>query len=217
MKHAIQRQMIITGLIGSIALTGCTNTKEDQVTMQGTAGGAAVGALVGALIGDDASGALIGAAIGGGIGYLVAQDVAKRQAQYASREQLIAGETRHAETVLRETRETNAGLRRDVASLGRDVSRLQARARAGRATNAELRTQKGRVVAKRQAAEKALEAVDREYQVAARMLKSERTRLVSGSAELAAWQSKIEALEAEKQKLENIVGELVAMDDSMVL
>lgn len=217
-ENRFRRVLLVSGLAGAVFLTGCATTGGDteheaRVKNQGTGAGALVGGILGAVIGGR-RGAVIGAALGAGAGRLLATDVAKRQAQYENRESLIEGETEYVAQVLHETKTLNDGLRVEFASLDNEVNALSVKYRKGQATKIAMANKKKEVQAKHDSAKTALEKVEKEYELAEEMLAEAKTKGGDGH-ELAEWKAKVEALEAERGDLKAMVGELVAMSDSM--
>jgi len=88
---------LITFVLVALLVSGCATSDQTRTKAEGAGIGAAIGGLAGYLIGDE-KGALIGAAAGAGVGFLAGREIAKRKAEYASREDFLDAEiTRTAE------------------------------------------------------------------------------------------------------------------------
>lgn len=113
---------------------GCAATPDGRLTQaQGTGIGALIGAGTGALIGAAAggrngvaTGAIIGAVAGGGIGFAYGTHVARRKAEYASREAWL-------DACIAQAHRVNSNAYAYSRSLESRIARLEARARAARA------------------------------------------------------------------------------------
>lgn len=82
---------LITLVLVALLASGCATSDQNRTKAEGAGIGAAIGGLAGYLIGDE-KGALIGAAAGAGAGFLAGREIAKRKAEYASREDFLDAE-----------------------------------------------------------------------------------------------------------------------------
>ena len=91
------RTWLVVFMAAVLLAAGCATSDQNRTKAEGAGIGAAIGGLAGYLIGDE-KGALIGAAAGAGVGFLAGREIAKRKAEYASREDFLDAEiTRTAE------------------------------------------------------------------------------------------------------------------------
>ena len=91
------RTWLVVFMAAVLLVSGCATSDQTRTKAEGAGIGAALGGLAGYLIGDE-KGALIGAAAGAGVGFLAGREIAKRKAEYASREDFLDAEiTRTAE------------------------------------------------------------------------------------------------------------------------
>lgn len=114
---------------------GCANIKNDssrtvtEGALSGAAVGAGLGAIVGALVGGG-DGAAIGAAIGGAVGGVaggaVGKHIADKKAEYASREEWLDACIAQARKSNDEARAYNARLKKDIAALNKQSTKLAA-------------------------------------------------------------------------------------------
>lgn len=115
---------------------GCATTPDGRKTQaQGTAIGAVLGAVVGGAVGAAtggrgglARGALIGAAAGGVAGFAYGTHVAKRKAEYASREAWL-------DACIASAHRVNSNAYAYSRSLESRIARLESRTRAARAAH----------------------------------------------------------------------------------
>jgi hypothetical protein len=200
----------VVGVLLLTLLSGCA-THEQRVKTQGTAGGAAIGALLGYVVGGD-EGAAWGAALGAGTGYAVGSYVAGRQRQYATREQMIEGETKHTEQLVAEVQGINAGLEREIAALNEEIRALRVKVARGTATRNERDRLRAKARSRLDSARKSLVMVQKERDAALAVLEGERRKGGGDARRLAIWQAKVDQLAREYDTLKKYVGELAALD-----
>jgi hypothetical protein len=152
--HLIDAGRKLTGLTLLLALTACSNIKNDSTrtrtegTVAGAAGGAALGAGIGALVGGKNKGqaALLGAAAGalaGGVaGNAYGDSVAKKKEGMAATEDQLGLRLAAANQQLASRHDYNEGLKYEIARHQQTLSGLKAKTNvAGKAVEQfELRT-----------------------------------------------------------------------------
>ncbi len=113
-------------LVVSLLLPGCAGMTDRQQTVAGGTGvGAAVGGILGYIVGDT-TGAVVGAVVGGAAGALAGHIIAKRKAEYASREDFLAAEINRLAEYNETARIYNEQLREDIARLSDEAEVLRA-------------------------------------------------------------------------------------------
>lgn len=153
-----------TAAITAVAfVASCANIKDDQTRTraEGTLAGSVIGGGLGAIIGHQSGhgweGALIGAAAGGLAGLAVGDHVARKKANYASREAWLDACIANAEKVNRHAISYNNSLRSKISGL---ESRLAAAKRSG--DKDEMRRVKQAVVVLQKDAAQEAKVVDNE-------------------------------------------------------
>ena len=161
-------QKIVRSVSASLVLvmgSGCATTADGRKTQaQGTVIGAALGAVVGGAVGYAAGGrsglgrgAAIGAAAGGVAGFAYGTHVAKRKAEYASREAWL-------DACIASAHRVNSNAYAYSRSLEGRIARLESRARAARVSKnkAEARAIKSEIASIRTEAKQKTVVVDKE-------------------------------------------------------
>lgn len=194
-------KIIVLVVIILATLNACTGDGVRTTTE-----GAVIGGIIGYLAGEE-KGAAIGALIGASVGAVIAH----RKNQYANTEALLDGEIAYASQVLEETQQINYALRQDIQQYNYQIAKLQKDIKRGNASVSALRKTQSSVIQKEKQATEALQAVDKEYNVAVALLKDVRAAGDGDPVKINAYAQKIAQLEQEKRALEGYVGELSAM------
>jgi len=119
--------------------------KFDKTVWQGVLIGAVAGTLIGAVAGGDAEDAVGGAIVGGSIGALAGMYVAHKQKVYASAEDQLDSMIGDIRTSNRDAEALIADAKTVLAEDRRRLAAVQARHRAGQATERELEQERARV------------------------------------------------------------------------
>jgi chromosome segregation ATPase len=157
----------------------------------------------------------LGAVIGGVAGGVVGNEVAKRKKAYATREALLEGETRRTAQFVAEIKKVNKSLRTDIAAYKRQIAQLKQNTRQSYASNRQLQTKLAEVQNREKEASKARASVDNELKIVQQMRDEAKTMKAKNAAigkrQSSEFNSKIAALERERNELEKHQGELLAM------
>jgi len=220
MNTRVNKIVVTSALV--LSLSGCLESlgiKDDgtQTKVEGAGIGALLGAGLGAALGGR-DGAAIGALAGGGLGFLLGNEVAKRKEQYATQEDLIAGESQHTAEILQSTRSVNSTLQSDIRDYKRQVSSLSAQIRKDSSKKSALQAHKSTVDKRHAEAVKALHSVDAELQTAESLYSdASKNADKSSKGDLNNWNKRIKALKAEKVKLEKNTKQLQAVSNTIAL
>lgn len=209
----------LSGCLEQITKPGEQSDDAQRTKTEGMFAGAAVGFLAGMLTadGDDKlKHGLIGAAIGAGAGYVVGNEIAKRKQKYKSREELIAQESAHTATLLKEARAINADLRADINAYRTQSKTLKAKVAQGKADKRALAEQKNQVDKRHADSRKALKAVEKELSVSEQMYKDAKAQATKADkAKLREWQKRIRDLKKEKRALQKHSGQLQSISATL--
>ncbi len=211
---------VATVVLSSVLLSGCFATGGDSTRTQaeGAGFGALLGAGIGAALGGDAKSTAIGAAIGGLGGFVLGNEIAKRKQKYKTQEDLIAGESAHLATVLRDTQAVNKSLSADIKSYRRDINSLNAKLKQGKTQQARLKEKKAEIDKRYANAQKSLQAVNNELETTQALHKEAHSKADKGSAQpLNTWNSRINQLKAQKVQLEKNTQQLQAVSNTIAL
>lgn len=220
---------ILMGVAVVTLLTGCvsqgpqrpdgtSSTTDDQTRtkVEGTAIGALVGGLIGGLAGNT-KGALIGAAVGAGVGFIAGNEVAKRKAQYAREEDFLNAEIAQAEQVNREAAGYNADLRRQIAALDAESSRVATKYRAGTASRDELTAQRSSVQKQMEANAKVEQTLRKEHEIKAAVLGEEKSQRGANDPYVKSLERQVGELQANIDKLHKGSTQLARIDERLSL
>lgn len=185
-------------------LSACMND-QNATRAQGAGAGAAIGAGIGALVGGDPEDVLIGAAAGGLIGLAAGDAVARKKADYATKEDMIVQERRIVSEKADAIGAYNIGLRGKLRELNDDISLLEEEAARGRAARGERRDLRRRAVAELDQARQRLAEVNREIDVSRQVYQEALAE--SQPAELADWDRRIRELERRRDALTSLIGD----------
>lgn len=233
----MKKQLIIIFLAGSLTtlLTGCASTSnlfsdlrgtnseqtalendQTRTRVEGTLLGAATGAVIGNLIGDNTKSTLLGAAIGGGVGYLVGDEVAKRKKAYATQEDLIENESKRTANLVDEVKQINQKLNSEIKSMQTQVALLATQEKQGKVQKAALEASKARVNQRYSETKQALEAVNKEIEIADSLYQDSKTQNKNAS-KLKTWENRINALKQEKVALQKHTNQLEVVSQAINL
>lgn len=165
---------LVVILVCCLMLGGCASTSDQTKTK---AGGTAFGALVGGALGyalGGKEGAAIGAVLGGGAGFLVGNEVAKRKAQYASREDFLDAEIVRVAEFNETTRVYNAKLREDIRELTLETDQLRANYDGQKQQKKEMEKKRADVRQRIKNAEELRDNLNQELEVQMAILEEER-------------------------------------------
>ncbi|MEZ5932424.1 MAG: hypothetical protein R3F54_10800 [Alphaproteobacteria bacterium] len=191
-------------LSGLMFMSACTANDQHLTRAQGAGAGAALGAGLGALIGGDSDDILIGAAAGGLAGLALGDAIARKKADYASREQMIVGERQIVAEQADELQAYNAGLRRELSLLDREIARLDAEVASGRDERAAKRTLRRHARANLDQARQRLVEVNQEIDVSRRIYQEALDD--SEPVDLVDWDRRIRELERRRNALVTLIG-----------
>ncbi len=173
MSRASSKVVLAVGL--AVALTGCetmeTMSDQDRTKAEGAGVGALVGAAVGYAVSGDAKGAAIGAAIGGAAGFAVGNEVAKRKQQYANDEDFLEAEIARTEGLNDDAREYHRKTKEEIAQLDKEVEKLRASYKKGKASAKELNRKQKDLEQRIAKIDDKREALKKEYQINQEVLK----------------------------------------------
>ncbi|MGM0645301.1 MAG: YMGG-like glycine zipper-containing protein [Thermodesulfobacteriota bacterium] len=108
-----------------LLVSGCATSDQNRTKAEGAGIGAAIGGLAGYLIGEE-KGALIGATAGAGVGFLAGREVAKRKAEYATRENFLEAEITRTAEYNESIRAYNTQNTEELAALEEEAEALRA-------------------------------------------------------------------------------------------
>ncbi len=210
-------------LCALLALSGCTNIKDDgtRTRAEGAGTGAVIGAvaggILGQLIGGDTQGTLVGAAIGAAVGgaggYAYGDHVANQKAKYAQEEDwldacIVQAQQKNAEMVA-----YNQDLSKEISKIKRETALLKKQYKDRKIRTVKLKDQKAVTDALIESANKELASAEQELNAQ----KSVRTdALESGKADYAKeLDVEIVQLKQNIKELEKRTEELASMSASM--
>jgi uncharacterized protein YcfJ len=197
-----------TALTAAAMLAGCANIQDDQTRTraEGAGAGAVIGGIAGAIIGNNSGhhsweGALIGAAAGGAAGLAYGDYVARKKANYASREAWLNACIDEAEKVNDNAVAYNDRLSNQIADLRAKINNAKSRGDKG-----ELRKLKSAVLSLQNETKKQVKVVSGEINAQQQPLKE------TGSAEL---NNRIGQLRSTKSSLNQNEEKLAALNNSI--
>jgi hypothetical protein len=185
--------------------SACAANDQANTRAQGVGAGAALGAGIGALIGNDPEDILIGATVGGLVGLAAGDAVARKKANYASAEDMIARERRIATEEADTLAAYNVGLERDLESLNDSIEEMEAdvvRGRSEHVLKVELRRRAEEELGE---ARQRLAEVSQEIDVSRRLY--EEARADVEAVDLAEWDRRIRELERRRSRLVQLIGD----------
>ena len=186
-------------------LSACMTDDQNATRAQGAGAGAAIGAGIGALVGGDAEDILIGAAAGGLVGLAAGDAVARKKADYATKEDMIVQERQIVAEKADEIGAYNIGLRGKLRKLNQDITLLEEEAARGRAARGERLDLRRRAVADLEQARQRLAEVNREIDVSRQVYQQALSE--SRPVELAEWDRRIRELERRRDALTSLIGD----------
>lgn len=203
-KEDIMVGLRSTALMTALFLTSACAVNDQNVTRaQGAGAGAALGAGLGLLFGGDTEGALIGAAAGGLAGLAAGEAVARKKADYASKEDMIVQERRIVSEKSAEVRAYNEGLKQELDTLNQDIARLETEVTRGHAERNTMIDLRARAEAELDQAHKRLAQVNREIDVS-RKVYLEALR-ESEPVDLVQWERRIQELQRRRNTLAALI------------
>ena len=195
----------VTFLTALSLLGACVTDDQNATRVQGAGAGAAIGAGIGALVGGDAEDILIGAAAGGLVGLAAGEAVARKKADYASKEDMIVKEREIVAEKADEVGAYNIGLRGKLRKLNQDIARLEDEEARGRAARGERLDIRRRAVADLNQARHRLTEINSEIDVSRRVYQQALNE--SRPVELADWDRRIRELERRRDALTSLIGD----------
>jgi hypothetical protein len=202
-------------LIMIFSLSGCAS-HNDSMRAQGAGMGAVIGAGLGAIIGDNKKSAAVGAAVGSLLGFILGHEVALRKEQYATKEDVIVGETTKVAQLTQESRHYNQQLQQVIQENKQEITRLAAVQNQSHTGKRDLENQYKKVTQFQDNAKNSLVGLQNELNVQRKLYAEYKAKASQkNSGELTKWQTKIAQLEKEKQALQSNVETLMAMSPSI--
>lgn len=201
-------------------VSGCATMDDRQTTQaQGAGFGAIAGAVIGGIIGevakDDAgAGALIGGLVGGAAGAAYGTHVANKKAEYARNEDYLDACVAQASKVRGETEAFNVALQQELDALDKRSAELLAAIEAGKSRQEELNVLRVQGKTRLADAEKAMEKLNVELELQRQVLEEERKANPAGE-QLAKLQEQVQALEAQRDQLQQRTQRLASINNRM--
>jgi hypothetical protein len=192
-------------LLGLSLLSACISDDQNATRVQGAGAGAAIGAGIGALVGGDVEDVLIGAAAGGLVGLAAGEAVARKKADYATKEDMIVKEREIVAKQADEIGAYNIGLRGKLRKLNQDIALLEEEAARGRAALGERLDLKRRAEIDLNQARQRLAVVNREIDVSRQVYQQALSE--NKPVELADWDRRIRELERRRDALISLIGD----------
>ncbi len=186
-------------------LSACVTDDQNATRLQGAGAGAAIGAGIGALVGGDTEDVLIGAAAGGLVGLAAGEVVARKKADYATKEDMVVQERQIVAQKADEIGAYNIGLRGKLRKLNQDIALLEEEAARGRAARGERLDIKRRAVTDLNQARQRLAEVNREIDVSRQVYQQALSE--SQPVELVDWDRRIRELERRRDALTTLIGD----------
>ncbi len=153
---------------------GCASTSDQTKTKAGgTVLGAVLGGVLGYALGGE-EGAAIGAIVGGGAGFLAGNVIAKRKAQYASKEEFLDAEIIRVAEFNETTRTYNARLREDIHVLTTEAEQLMTNFAGKKAQKKEIEKKRAELQKRMQSADELQKSLNQELEVQTAILEEER-------------------------------------------
>lgn len=192
-------------LAAFLFLSACAASDQNVTRAQGAGAGAALGAGLGALIGDDPEDVLIGAAAGGLVGLAAGEAVARKKADYATKEDMIVQEREIVAEKADQIGAYNISLRGQLDTLNREIAALEGEAARGRAAHGERAHLKKRAQANLDQARQRLAEVNQEIGVSRQIYQEALNE--SQPVDLADWDRRIRELERRRDALTALIGD----------
>lgn len=217
------KNVTIILLLSCLVLGGCATTSDQTKTK---AGGIALGAILGGALGyalGGEEGAALGAVLGGGAGFLVGNEVAKRKAQYASREDFLDAEIVRVAEFNETTRVYNAKLSEDVRGLTLEAEQLRANYDGQKVQKKEMEKKRADVQKRIKNSEELRKNLNQELEVQTAILEEERkveeqARQQAGyqdNTRLARLEEEVEELRANIAQLQEGTVQLAGIDERL--
>jgi len=204
-------------LILAALLAGGCATDGLRTRTEGAVAGAAIGAAVGQAAGGDSEATAAGALAGAVVGVLVGDQVAKKKAQYAKREDGLRASAERARLLAQSLQADNQRLSGEIAALELKLKQIKARQASAEARRNQVLAQKQRATALLTQVDARLSSVRTELAAQNALLESERSRAAQAgeNAPLAGVQlvkDSISELEIQDRALERAKQQLLLID-----